>query len=90
MNPRRAERLSYDVSIYRKAGAVQYYKDRRCIGNVYPVLFDIRVYVIVGAEAAKWPKKMETLELISFPIPHKSRSTYLEVAFCMLGFMLLS
>lgn len=52
--------------------------------------FDIRVYVVFGAEAAGQANKMKTLAFNAFVPPRRSSSTYLEVVFFTLGITLLS
>lgn len=67
MSARRGDRLAYAVSIYRYHGAVQYDENRGCIGDGYYVPFEIRIYVVLRAEAAGQTEKTRTLEL-TFPL----------------------
>ena len=81
--------MAYDVSRHSDAGAVEYGKNGCRIWNVDRVLLESRVHVVSGAEAARRPKKTEKIKILPFLMPSKSKPTYLQVAFCMLGTTLL-
>ncbi len=72
---RRFDRLAYEVSIYRDDGTVEYDEDRRCVRDGYNVLLDIRVHIVVGAEAAGRTKRTRTLEFNCFSVPRSAETS---------------